>query len=395
MPVTPQIENPGAGRTTFLQRLLGRANVPFVTLLAVLVLFGLVIVWYATASSAEHSFSRQLAGVGLGIVLMIVFWKIDYQVFAQAVVPLLVIDIILLLSPHLPIIGYSAGGATSWVNIGIRFQPGELSKVVTILLMAAMVARYQGRIDNRREYLKCLGMLMVPFLCIMTQPDLGTGLVLLVIGATILFVGGANRRFLVITIIILAVLIVAAFMLDPVLDNIVGHDVFLKEYQKNRILVFLNEDIDPSGAGYNLKQAKIAIGSGGLFGKGLGNATQSSLGFLPEAPTDFVFCTVAEQLGFMGVLFLLALYAGLFYFAIRMAQGTESLFGKLIIAGICGMWLFQILENIGMCCGLMPITGIPLPFVSFGSTFMVVNFACVGLICSVWSREQAVSRLTK
>lgn len=395
MPVTPHIENPGAGRTTFLQRLLGRANVPFFTLLAVLVLFGLVIVWYATASSAEHSFTRQLAGVGLGIVLMIVFWKIDYQVFAQAVVPLLVIDVILLLSPHLPIIGYSAGGATSWVNIGIRFQPGELSKVVTILLMAAMVARYQGRIDNRREYLKCLGMLMVPFLCIMTQPDLGTGLVLLVIGATILFVGGANRRFLVVTIIVLAVLIVAAFSLDPVLDNIVGHDVFLKEYQKNRILVFLNEDIDPSGAGYNLKQAKIAIGSGGLFGKGLGNATQSALGFLPEAPTDFVFCTVAEQLGFVGVLFLLALYAGLFYFAIRMAQETESLFGKLIIAGICGMWLFQILENIGMCCGLMPITGIPLPFVSFGSSFMMVNFACVGLICSVWSREQAASRLTK
>ena len=147
--------------------------------------------------------------------------------------------------------------------------------------------------------------------------------------------------------------------------------------------------------GYNLKQAKIAIGSGGLFGKGLGNATQSALGFLPEAPTDFVFCTVAEQLGFVGVLFLLALYAGLFYFAIRMAQETESLFGKLIIAGICGMWLFQILENIGMCCGLMPITGIPLPFVSFGSSFMMVNFACVGLICSVWSREQAASRLTK
>ena len=394
MPVVPQIENPGGGRNSFLDRFAGGANRPFLAVLAALVLFGLVIVWFATASSAEHSFARQIMGVGLGIVLMIVFWKVDYQVFAQAVMPLLIIDIILLLSPHLPIIGYSAGGATSWVNIGIRFQPGELSKVVTILLMAAMVARYQGRIDNRREYLKCLGMLMVPFLCIMTQPDLGTGLVLLIIGATILFVGGANRRLLIITIVVLAVLIVVAFAADPVLDDIAGHDVFLKEYQKNRILVFLNEDIDPSGAGYNLKQSKIAIGSGGLFGKGLGNATQSSLGFLPEAPTDFVFCTVAEQLGFVGVLFLLALYAGMFYFAVKMANETESLFGKLIISGICGMWLFQILENIGMCCGLMPITGIPLPFISYGSSFMMVNFACIGLICSVWSHERSRSKLT-
>ena len=182
-------------------------------------------------------------------------------------------------------------------------------------------------------------------------------------------------------------LVALVFILDPIFDNIVGSDVFFKDYQKNRILVFLNPDLDPTGAGYNLTQAKIAIGSGGLLGKGLGNATQSALGFLPEAPTDFVFCTIAEQLGFLGVLFLLALYGALFYIVIRMIGSIPSLFQKLALVGVCGMWLFQILENIGMCCGLMPITGIPLPFISYGSSFMMVNFACIGLILSIYSKR--------
>lgn len=372
------------------QRGRARDNRPMVMLIVVttlLVLFGLVIVWSVTRGSTEHSIMRQLLGVGLGVVMLVIFWRIDYSAFAGAVIPLMIIDVVLLLSPHLPVIGYSAGGATSWVNIGIRFQPGELAKIVTILLMAAVVARYQGRIDSPREYAKCIGTLMVPFICIMTQPDLGTGLVLLIIGAAIIFVGGANRRLLLLTILILVALVALVFILDPILDNIVGSDVFFKDYQKNRILVFLNPDLDPTGAGYNLTQAKIAIGSGGLFGKGLGNATQSALGFLPEAPTDFVFCAIAEQLGFLGVLFLLALYGALFYIVIRMIVSIPSLFQKLILVGVCGMWLFQILENIGMCCGLMPITGIPLPFISYGSSFMMVNFACIGLILSIYSKR--------
>ncbi|MGI6216644.1 MAG: rod shape-determining protein RodA [Coriobacteriales bacterium] len=389
MTVTPQFQQSVSKPRRHSRFSLGRVNKPFMGTLAVLVIFGLIIIWAVTLSSEEYSIMRQIMGVGIGIVLMLIMWKIDYSVFAPAMIPLLVIDVILLLSPHLPIIGYSAGGATSWVNIGIRFQPGELAKVVTILLMASIVSRYQGRIDDPKEYMKCLGVLLVPFLCIMTQPDLGTGLVFLVIGFTILFIGGANRKLLIITIVVLIALIALVFLIDPVLDDLFGQDVFLKDYQKNRILVFLDDSIDPTGVGYNLQQSKIAIGSGGLFGKGIGNATQSSLGFLPEAATDFVFCTIAEQLGFVGVMFLLVLYSLLFYFSIKMAQQVTSLFGKLIIMGVCGMWLFQVLENIGMCCGLMPITGIPLPFISYGSSFMVCNFLCVGLICSVWSREKS------
>ncbi len=394
MPVSPHMENPKRERASRKNKFFGRVNKPFIAVLACLVVYGLVNMWAVTLDSSEYSVSRQILGVGLGVVFMLIMWKIDYQIFAPMLVPLLVIDVVLLLSPHLPIIGYSSGGAQSWVNLGIRFQPGELAKLVTILLMASMVSRYQGRIDNPREYIKCLGLLMVPFLCIMTQPDLGSGLVLLVIGAVILFVGGANRRFILLTLAVLVALVAILLILDPIFDSIAGDDVFIKDYQINRLLVFLDHDIDPTGSGYNLDQALIAIGSGGLFGKGLGNATQSSLGFLPEAPTDFIFCTVAEQLGFFGVLLLLALFGALLFICIRMTRSVGTLFGRLIIMGVCGMWLFQILENIGMCCGLMPITGIPLPFMSFGSSAMILNLGCAGLICSVWSGERSRPKAT-
>ena len=188
-----------------------------------------------------------------------------------------------------------------------------------------------------------------------------------------MFAGGASWKWLLSTIGILAAIVAVALMLDPVLDARMGHDVFIKEYQMNRLLVFINPDLDPTGVGYNLKQAMIAIGSGGLWGKGLGNATQSALGFLPEAPTDFIFCVVGESLGFMGAILLLALYAGLFASALVAMFRSRDLYGSLIIAGIIGMWTFQVLENIGMDIGLMPITGIPLPFMSYGSSFMLVN----------------------
>ena len=151
----------------------------------------------------------------------------------------------------------------------------------------------------------------------------------------------------------------------------------------------MNEDFDPTGEGYNLNQAKIAIGSGGLFGQGLFQGTQHALGILPEAPTDFIFCVLAEELGFVGVTILLTLYIALVMICFNIARQSNDLFGMLIVMCIVGMWLFQILENIGMDCGLMPITGIPLPFMSYGSSFMMVNFIMLGMIGSVWSHNNA------
>lgn len=359
----------------------------FLAVACALVLVGLLVQLSATSANSEYSFSRQAMGVAVGIVLFIVVSRIDYHVLGGLTTLFLVINVVLLLSPHLPVIGVEVKGAQSWVNIGIQIQPGEFAKITVVLLAASIMARYGGRLDDLREYLKALGILAIPFICVMTQPDTGTGMVYLAISLFALIAGGANWKFIAGTVGIVAALVVGLFMIDPVIDSLVGSDVLLKEYQRSRLLVFMDSSYDLSGEGYNLQQAKIAIGSGGLFGKGFMQATQSSLGFLPEAPTDFVFCVFAEEFGFVGALVLMALYIALIVVSLRIARNSNDLFGSIIVCCIVGMWLFQVLENIGMTCGLMPITGIPLPFMSYGSSFMLVNFVMLGLINSVWAHN--------
>lgn len=360
---------------------------PFLAVACALVLVGLLVQLSATSANSEYSFSRQAMGVAVGIVLFIVVSRIDYHVLGGLTTLFLVINVVLLLSPHLPVIGVEVKGAQSWVNIGIQIQPGEFAKITVVLLAASIMARYGGRLNDLREYLKALGILAIPFICVMTQPDTGTGMVYLAISLFALIAGGANWKFIAGTVGIVAALVVGLFLIDPVIDSLVGSDVLLKEYQRSRLLVFMDSSYDLSGEGYNLQQAKIAIGSGGLFGKGFMQATQSSLGFLPEAPTDFVFCVFAEEFGFVGALVLMALYIALIVVSLRIARNSNDLFGSIIVCCIVGMWLFQVLENIGMTCGLMPITGIPLPFMSYGSSFMLVNFVMLGLINSVWAHN--------
>ena len=367
---------------------------PFFIACVALIAFGLLVCWSAVQTDADYSFSRQLLGVAMGIVACMALWMFDYRKFGALTYPLLIVSVILILSPHLPFIGRTVKGATSWIYIGMQVQPAEFAKVTVVLFAASLLSRYNGRLFDLREYCKCVGLLLVPFLCIMTQPDLGTGLVYLFISAVVLVMGGARLRYLLITLAAFIATIVAVFAVDEVLKYQLPDGTWeyklLKNYQRTRLFVFMNQDsLSTTDEGYNLKQAMIAIGSGGLFGKGLGFSTQSALGFLPEAPTDFIFCVLAEELGFFGVVVLIALYALLIGSAIYIARTCGNLFGMLIVCAIVGMWLFQILENIGMCCGLMPITGIPLPFVSYGSSFMTVNFAMLGLISSVYSHEMA------
>lgn len=359
-------------------------NPPFVFFIIALVAYGLLVQFSATSSDPDYSFTRQLMGVGVGMVLFAVISRVDYHVLSGYTTVFLIVNVVLLLSPHIPGIGVEVNGGQSWINVGIQLQPGEFAKVTVVLLAASVMARYGGRLNDLREYIKALLIMAVPFVCVMTQPDLGTGLVYLMIAGFALIIGGANWRFIVVTIGVLVVMIAAILLLDPVLDQIAGSDVLLKDYQMSRLTVFLDPTHDTSGDGYNLQQAMIAIGSGGFFGKGFMQATQSSLGFLPEAPTDFVFCVLAEEFGFVGALVLIAFYIGLVFCSIVVARNSGDLFGTIIVVCVVGMWLFQILENIGMTCGLMPITGIPLPFISYGSSFMIVNFMMLGLINSVW-----------
>lgn len=376
-------QDPAVARATRPRRF-KYVNPPFFLFALLLIGYGLIVQFSATSADADYSFARQLSGVAIGMVLFVLITRMDYHALSGYTTLFLVINVVLLLSPHLPGIGVEVNGGRSWINIGTQIQPGEFAKVTVVLLAASVMARYGGRLNDLREYLKALAIMAVPFICVMTQPDLGTGLVYLVIAAFALIIGGADWRFLVGTIGALVVLVAAVLILDPIADQIAGHDVLLKDYQKSRLLVFMDSTYDTSGDGYNLQQAKIAIGSGGFLGKGFMQATQSSMGFLPEAPTDFVFCILAEEFGFVGALILLAFYIGLIVVSVNVARGASDLFGTIIVICVVGMWLFQILENIGMDCGLMPITGIPLPFISYGSSFMIVNFMMLGLINSVW-----------
>lgn len=371
------------------QRRFKYINLPFLAIVFLLVSYGLAVVYSATANNADYSFTRQAAVVAVGVVVMFVLFRYDYHQLSHYLSFFIIINVVLILLPHVPFLGMEAKGAQSWISIGGRFsmQPGEFAKVTVILLAASVMARYGGKLDDVREYLKSVGIMLIPFVCIMTQPDLGTGLVYLFIAGVALLIGGARPRFLIVTVLLLVCAVVGLFVLDPIADAMVGHDVLLKEYQRARLLVFLDNSYDPTGDGYNLQQAKIAIGSGGLFGKGYMHAGQSTLGYLPEAPTDFIFCVLAEELGFVGAMFLLLLYIALLGMCFYIAFTANDLFGTVIVMCIAGMWLFQILENIGMTIGLMPITGIPLPFVSYGSSFMLVNFVLLGLVGSVWAHN--------
>ena len=378
-----RMQDPAVARATRPRRF-KYVNPSFYLFALLLVGYGLIVQFSATSADADYSFARQLSGVAVGMVLFVLITRMDYHALSGYTTLFLIINVVLLLSPHLPGIGVEVNGGRSWINIGTQIQPGEFAKITMVLLAASVMARYGGRLTDLREYLKALGIMAVPFVCVMTQPDLGTGLVYLVIAAFALIIGGADWRFMVGTGLTIFLLCAAILIIDPIVDQIAGHDVLLKDYQKSRLMVFSDSTYDTSGDGYNSQQAKIAIGSGGLLGKGFMQATQSSMGFLPEAPTDFVFCILAEEFGFVGALVLLAFYIGLIVTSVRVARGASDLFGTIIVICIVGMWLFQILENIGMDCGLMPITGIPLPFISYGSSFMVVNFVMLGLINSVW-----------
>ena len=397
MPVAPKMQQIQLGREeinarTVIRRLAAKTNLPLLVVAALLVAYGLLVVYSVITDTLDYSFSRQLTGVGIGLVSMCLLWAFDYRKLSRLAFPLLVVTVILILLPLIPGLGVSSHGARNWILIfDQQIQPSEFAKPLIILYAAALIARYEGSLKSGREYLKMLALLLIPVICIIAQPDIGTGLVFFVMGMTILFVGGANRKWLIITGVVIIAGIVLLVAADGVLDRAFGRDVFIQEYQMNRILVFFDRDIDASagGASYNLRQALIAIGSGGLFGKGFGNATQSSLGFLPEASTDFIFCVLAEQFGFVGTVVLLALYIILLIITFRIAFAAKSHFGTLIAAGIMGMWVFQIFVNIGMSCGVMPIIGIPLPFMSYGSSFMMVNFMALGLLCSIWARRDS------
>ncbi|MBV8149900.1 MAG: rod shape-determining protein RodA [Candidatus Eremiobacteraeota bacterium] len=318
---------------------------------------------------------RQIAYIMLGIPLMLGFSLVDYRNWRRWAPGLYVVNLLLLLLILRG--GHAAMGAQRWISLGPlgTFQPSEPAKLVLAMSLAAVMCK--GTYQNLQELWKPLLTVAPPALLVLKQPDLGTALVLLAILTVVLFFGLPK----------LSDFAIYAFGVVLVATAAVGTNAILKPFQKTRLLVFLNPRLDPLGAGYNLNQSKIAVGSGEWFGRGLYHGTQTQLGFVPQNSTDFIFTVLAEEWGFGGALVLLALYVTLLYGGIRTMLVARDRFGFLLSAGLVGMFFFHVLVNIGMTVGIMPITGIPLPFVSYGGSAILTGFASVGVLLNIYSQK--------
>jgi rod shape determining protein RodA len=268
-------------------------------------------------------------------------------------------------------------------------QPAEFTKVLLILAFAEFLNRRKGELDTLSDMLPCFLFMGIPFLLIIFQPDLGTALVYIAITLVMMFAAGANSKVLI-QVIIFAVLLIALCLY---LHFQFGMWLPLEDYQLKRLTIFLdpyNDGQGGRGMGWNTIQSLVAIGSGGLTGKGLFQGTQVQLNFLPEHHTDFIYAVIGEELGFLGAAFVIICYGILLIRAIIIASNSKELFGSLLVLGITAMWLFHVFESIGMSIGLMPITGIPLPFLSYGGSSMLANLIAVGFILSVNVRGKKI-----
>ena len=322
------------------------------------------------AQSTENFFLRQLAWVGVGIVFLFVIAAIDYHLIAEHIPWLYVLAIMALL--YTLAMGHRVAGSKSWVNLGpVQFQPSEIIKMIVVVALARYLSellshRYMSFLQIAKACFICL----VPMGLVALQPDLGTALTYLPAIAIGLFVRGVRPA-------VLLSLILGFVLVLPV------SWLVLKPYQKERILTFLDPERDPLGKGYQVTQSKIAIGSGGLFGKGIFQGSQNQLGFLPTRHTDFIFSVVGEELGFAGVMVTLGLLAFIIFRSIYNAQTARDNLGLFIVMGVVGTYFFHLIVNVGMVIGFMPTTGIPLPFLSYGGSSVLTAFIALGLVLSV------------
>ncbi|MBV8343709.1 MAG: rod shape-determining protein RodA [Candidatus Eremiobacteraeota bacterium] len=324
---------------------------------------------------AAGEFSKQVAYLVLGMAIMVGVSLIDYRTWQRWAPALYAINLLLLL--FILRSGHAAMGAQRWISLGPlgTFQPSEPAKLVIAISLAAVLCR--GTYENLQDLWKPLLTVAVPALLILKQPDLGTSLVLMAILSVELFF--ALPKLGDFGIYALAVLVVAA--------GAIGTNAVLKPFQRARLFVFLNPKADPQGSGYNLNQSKIAVGNGEWFGRGLYHGTQTQLNFVPEHSRDFIFTVLAEEWGFAGAALLLFLYAAVLYGGIRAMLAARDRFGFLLSAGLVGMLFFHVLINVGMTIGIMPITGIPLPFVSYGGSALLTDFAAIGILLNVYSQR--------
>lgn len=345
-----------------------------------LAVFGLAAVYSSTRGIDPLNYDtfyleRQLLFVLLGGFLMVVTATIDYQRLRKlSIAGYLggVVALIAVLSP----LGSEVNGAQAWFNIGtFGLQPSEFMKLAIIVFLAAYLARFDGEL-SLMALIGALIFVGIPVMLIIQQPDVGTVLVFVAIVMAMLLMGGTKVRHIVV-LTVLGLAMVVAVVNSPL----------LKDFQRDRLTTFINPDSADPEAGFNQAQAQIAIGNGGLTGTGYGNGEQTRAGLVPEQETDFIFTVIGEELGFIGSIVVLGLFGLLISRIWRAAQLAKDDFGTLICVGVLAMIVFQMFESIGMTAGIMPVTGIPLPFISYGGSSSVVSFIAIGLVISVRMRR--------
>lgn len=350
----------------------------FAVILAILSLGVLSIysVTHAQQGTGLPLYVKQMLWIAMGAGAFLLMLMVDYHKIARLAYPLYGIALLLLVV--VLVMGKTSRGAQRWIPIGpFAFQPSEFAKLVLILVLAHYYARSPR--DGWIQRVVLPGLIMMPgLLLIVKQPDLGSGLSYLSIYAAMLLVVGIRSKAM-------GMLVLFALMLFPFAWELMWGS--LHEYQRQRIMTFINPEYDPGGKGYHGLQSRIAIGAGELLGKGLYGGTQSQLKFLPEGHTDFIFAVFAEEWGFVGVLLLLALFTGLIMLSLEIALKAKDLLGALLASGVLAMVGFCLVVNIGMTVGLMPIVGIPLPLMSYGGSATVTNLAALGLLLNVKRRR--------
>ncbi len=363
--------------TMFDRRLVTHFEWPFAASILGMAILGILTIYstniLATSAFRKTLYLRQLTWVGAGTLVLFLTCTVSYRSLARFAYVIYGLSVALLLVVF--VIGKTGLGAQRWLHIGgITIQPSEFTKLALVLFLARYFDDHRDALHHPRTMLVPAGVTLGTAVLVLKQPDLGTALLLVFIGLATMLLLGLNWRYLVPPIL-------GGGLLTPILWT------FLKDYQRRRILVFFNPDLDPLGASYHIAQSKIAVGSGGLLGKGWLGATQSQLNFLPLNHTDFIFAVLAEQWGFVGCLVILLAYFYLISKGLQIAQECTDLFATLLAAGISTMLALQVLINIAMVVGLLPVVGIPLPLLSYGGSSFLVTMLSLGLLLNIRMRR--------
>ncbi|WP_350238185.1 peptidoglycan glycosyltransferase MrdB [Pectobacterium colocasium] len=352
-------------------------DLPFLLCILALLGYSLFVLWSASGQDIGMM-ERKVVQIVLGFTVMIVMAQIPPRVYEGWAPYLYVFCVILLLI--VDIFGQISKGAQRWLDLGfIRFQPSEIAKIAVPLMVARFINRDMCPPSLKNTAI-ALVLIFVPTLLVAAQPDLGTSILVALSGLFVLFLAGMSWR-----LIGIAVLLLAAFI--PILWFFLMHD-----YQRARVMMLLDPESDPLGAGYHIIQSKIAIGSGGLSGKGWLHGTQSQLEFLPERHTDFIFAVLSEELGLIGVLILLAMYLFMIMRGLVIAANAQTSFGRVMVGGLMLILFFYVFVNIGMVSGILPVVGVPLPLISYGGSALVVLMAGFGIVMSIHTHRKLLSK---